>query len=151
MDTEYLFYEIVAEDFYKGIVEVVETRFDTSRYLKDDEIPLPIGKNKKVIGVIKYKLSWKIMTEFAALRDKMYAYGKIVKKWEENHSKSAKTCVVAKSHNFDDYKTCLFDSETIHKEQMLFENKKHEVYTVNRHKIALDKYDDKRLVQAEWY
>lgn len=75
MDTEYLFYEIVAEDFYKGIVEDVETRFDTSRYLKDDEIPLPIGKNKKVIGVIKYKLSWKIMTEFAALRDKMYAYG----------------------------------------------------------------------------
>lgn len=47
MDTEYLFYEIVAEDFYKGIAEDVETRFDTSRYLKDDEIPLPIGINKK--------------------------------------------------------------------------------------------------------
>ena len=32
---------------------------------------------------------------------------------------------------FDDYKTCLFDDKTICRGQMLFENKKHEVYTVN--------------------
>ena len=32
--------------------------------------------------------------------------------------------------------------------QMLFENKKHEVYTVNKHKIALNRDDDNRLVQA---
>ena len=31
---------------------------------------------------------------------------------------------------------------------MLFENKRHEVYTVNNHKIALNRDDDKRLVQA---
>ena len=32
---------------------------------------------------------------------------------------------------------------------MLFENKKHEVYMVNKHKIALNREDDKRLVQAD--
>ena len=32
---------------------------------------------------------------------------------------------------------------------MLFEKKKHEVYTVNKHKIALNKDGDKRLVQAD--
>ena len=32
---------------------------------------------------------------------------------------------------------------------MLFENKKHDVYTVNKHKIALNRNDDKRLVQAD--
>ena len=32
---------------------------------------------------------------------------------------------------------------------MLFENKKHEVYTVNKHKIALNKSDDKRIVQVD--
>ena len=32
---------------------------------------------------------------------------------------------------------------------MLFENKKHEVYTVNKHMIALNRDDDKRLVQAD--
>ena len=31
---------------------------------------------------------------------------------------------------------------------MLFENKKHELYTVNKHKIALNRDDDKRIVQA---
>ena len=33
-------------------------------------------------------------------------------------------------------------------EQMLFENKKHEVYTVNKHKIALNRDGDKRIVQT---
>ena len=32
---------------------------------------------------------------------------------------------------------------------MLFQNKKHEVYTVNKYKIALNRDDDKRLVQAD--
>ena len=32
---------------------------------------------------------------------------------------------------------------------MLFENKKHEIYTVNKHKIALNKDDDKRIVQPD--
>ena len=32
---------------------------------------------------------------------------------------------------------------------MLFENKKQEVYTVNKYKIALNRDDDKRLVQAD--
>ena len=32
---------------------------------------------------------------------------------------------------------------------MLFENKKHETYTVNKHKIVLNRDDDKRLVQAD--
>ena len=32
---------------------------------------------------------------------------------------------------------------------MLFENKKHEVYTVNKYKIALNRDGDKRIVQAD--
>ena len=32
---------------------------------------------------------------------------------------------------------------------MLFEDKKHEVHTVNKHKIALSRDDDKRLVQVD--
>ena len=48
-----------------------------------------------------------------------------------------------------DYKTCLLDGETIYREQMLFGNKKHEVYMVNKRKIVLNKDEDKRLVQAD--
>ena len=63
--------------------------------------------------------------------------------------KSTKKCIVSEGLTFDDYKICLFDCITVYIEQMLFENKKHEVYTVNNHKIALNKNDDKRIVQVD--
>ena len=54
MDTDSLVYDIKTEDFYKDIAEDVETGFDTSGYEPDR--PLPIGKNKKVIGLMKDEL-----------------------------------------------------------------------------------------------
>ena len=89
------------------------------------------------------------MIEFVALRAKMYAYRKIDKEVEEKHCKGTKKCVVSEGLTFDDCKACLFDGETIYREQMLFENKKHEVYMVNKHKITLNRDDDKRIVQAD--
>ena len=52
-DTDSFIINIIAEDFYKDIANNVEKWFDTSNYDKNDEIPLPIGKNKKVIGLLK--------------------------------------------------------------------------------------------------
>ena len=150
IDTDSFVYEIETEDFYRDIAKDVETRFDTSGYSKDKNRPLPIGKNKKVVGVMKDELGGKIMIEIVALRTKIYAYNrKIDKKVEDKCCKGTKKCVVVEGLTFDDYKTCLFDDETIHREQMLFENKKHEVYTVNKHKVALNRDDDKRLAQAD--
>ena len=68
MDTDSLVYDIKTENFYKDIVEDVETRFDTSGYVPGR--PLPIEKNKKVIGLMKDELSGKIMKEFIGLRPK---------------------------------------------------------------------------------
>ena len=133
MDTDGFVYEIETEDFYRDIANDVEKRFDTSGYSKDDNRLLPIGKNKK---------------KFVALRAKMYAYRKIDKEVEEKCCKDTKKCVVSEGLTFDDYKTCLFDGKTVYREQMLSENKKHEVYTVSKHKIALNRGDDKRVVQA---
>ena len=42
--------------------------------IKKNERPLPIGKNKKVIGLSKNELGGKIMTEFTVLSEKAYAY-----------------------------------------------------------------------------
>ena len=57
--------------------------------------------------------------------------------------------MVSEGLTFDDYKTCLLDGETIYREQTLFENKKHDVDTANKHNIALNRDDNKRLVQAD--
>ena len=130
MNTDSFAYKIESEDFYRNIAKDVEKRFDMNQYSKDDKRPLPIGKNKKVIGMMKDELNRKIMTEFVALRAKMYAYRKIDKEVEEKCCKGTKKCVVSEGLTFDDCKTCLFDGKTIYRGQMLFENEKHEVYAV---------------------
>ena len=53
MDTVRFIIYIKADDIYKNIPEDLETRFDTSTY----ERPLPKGKNKKAIGLMKDKLN----------------------------------------------------------------------------------------------
>ena len=76
MDTDSLVYHIKTEDFCKDIAKDVKTRFVTSGYSEKDAGPLPIGLNKKVIGLMKDELGGKIMTEFVAIRSKLYAYKK---------------------------------------------------------------------------
>ena len=49
-----------------------EIRFDTLSYKLYRSLPL--GKNKKVIGLIKDELGERITKEFVALRPKMYSY-----------------------------------------------------------------------------
>ena len=70
MYTDSFIMHITTEDFYIDIADDVEQRFDTSNYECDR--PLPSGKNKKVIGLMKDELGGKIMTEFVALGPKAY-------------------------------------------------------------------------------
>ena len=57
MDTDSFVMYIKTEDFYKDIADDVDRWFDTSNYDKDDNRPLPMGKNKKVIGKFKDELT----------------------------------------------------------------------------------------------
>ena len=68
MDTDSFIMNIKTNDFYKDIANDVENRFDTSNY--EVNRPLPTGKNKKVIGLMKDELGGKIITEFVTLRPK---------------------------------------------------------------------------------
>ena len=74
MDTDGFIIYIKTEDFYKDIANDVDKCFDTSNYDKNDNRPLPVGKNKKVIGMFKDELGGKIMSKFCALRAKTYSY-----------------------------------------------------------------------------
>ena len=154
MDMDSFIMNIKTNDFYKDISNDVENRFDTSNYeVNTSETsalarrPLPTGKNKKVIGLMKDELGGTIITEFATLRPKTYSFltddGK-----EDKKAKGTKECVIKKKIKFNDYKKCLFSDELILKSQQRFISKKHDVYTENVNKIALSNNDDKRIVSS---
>ena len=133
MDTDSFVMHIKTNDFYKDIASDVENRFDTSNF--EINRPLPTGKNKKVIVLMKDELGGKIITEFVTLRPKTYSFltddGK-----EDKKTKGTKKCIIKKMIKFNDYKKCL----------LRFISNKHDVYTENINKIALSNNDDKRIV-----
>ena len=90
--------------FYKDIANDVEKRSDTSNY--EVNRPLPIGKNKKVIGLMKDELGGKTITEFVTLRPKTYSYLTDDDK-EDKKAKGTKKCVIKRMIICNDYKNCL--------------------------------------------
>ena len=55
-DTDSFIIHIITEDFFEDISNGVEVWQDTSNYDENGKRPLPIGKNKKVIGLFKHEL-----------------------------------------------------------------------------------------------
>ena len=145
MDTDSFIMNIKTNDFYKDIFDDVDNRFDTSNY--ELKRPLPIGKNKKVIGVMEDELGGEIITEFVTVRPETYSYLTDDSK-EDKKAKGTKKCVIKKIIKFNDYKKCLLNDEVILKSQQRFISTKHDVYTENVNKIALSNNDDKRIVSS---
>ena len=145
MDTDSFIMNVKTNDFYKDISDDVDNRFHTSNY--EVKRPLPIGKNKKVIGLMKDELGGEIITEFVTLRPKTYSYLTDDSK-EDKKAKGTKKCVIKKMIKFDDYKKCLLNDTVILKSQQIFISNKHDVYTKNVNKIALSNNDDKRIVSS---
>ena len=100
MNTNGFVIRIKTEDFYEDIVNDVEKWFDASNYEEDVKRPLPIGKNKKVIGLFKDESGGKIVIEFVRLRAKTWACLRMIK------AKGAKKCVIKRELMFQNYKDC---------------------------------------------
>ena len=137
MDMDSLIYNIKTEDFYADIADDVPARFNTSEYDKKDTRPLTIGKNKKVIGLMKNELGGKIMTEFIALRPKLYSYKKLDGE-EDKEFKGIKKCAVKKTLMLEDYKNCLLNLKDVCRSQLMFRSINHEVHTIEVNKVALN-------------
>ena len=146
MDTDSFVINIETKDFYKDIAMDVKERFDTSNCIYDR--PLPIGVNKKVVGLMKDELGGGIITEFVALRPKGYSY-KTNDNIELKKTKGTKQCVVKKMLKFNDYKNCLFANGKVLRSQQRFKSENHAVYTENINKIALSCDDDKKIVAKD--
>ena len=134
MDTDSLIMHIKTEDFYKDIANDVEKKYDTSNYAC--ERLLPIGKNKKVIGLMKDELGGKIMKEFVGLKPKCYANlmgdNKVDKKAKGTKKHVIKRCIM-----FENYDECLKEKKKTLRFQQRFKSDGHNVYTEEINKIAL--------------
>ena len=148
MDTDSYVMYIKTDDFYKDISNDVDKWFDTSNFSKNDDRPLEIGKNKKVLRKFKDKLVGKIMVEFCALRAKAYAY-KLDDDTENKKAKGAKKCIVKREITFNNYVDSLFKNDVLLKSQHRFRSDHHVVYTEEVNKIALSSNDDKRIQTSD--
>ena len=146
MDTDSLVYDIKTKDCYEDIADDVPARFDTSGFCPNR--PLPVVLNKKVIGLKKDELGGKIVTDFVALRPKLYSYKKLDGS-EDKKCKGIKKCIVKKTSTFEDYKACLFSDSTEYRSQLMFRSAKHEVHTIEVNKVALNRDDDKRTSRKD--
>ena len=129
---------IKIENFYEDISNDVEKRFDTSNY--KIKRPLPIGKNKKVIGLVRDELRVKIATEFEAVRPKTFSYlvddGNSDKK-----AKKTKKCVIKLRLTFTDYKDCLINMKSYWNDNKDLKVR-HILYTQEINSLVLSSNDD---------
>ena len=152
-DTDSFIMHIKTDDFYKDISADVDKWFDTSNFNKNDNRPLAIGKNKKVLGKFKDELGGKIMTKFCGLRVKTYSF--VIDEYanddyEKNNivnkkAKRTKKCVIKREILFNNYIDSLFKNEVLLRSQHRFRSDHHKVYTEEVNKIALSSNYDKRI------
>jgi hypothetical protein len=146
-DTDSLCYHIRNKDPYEFMKNNKES-FDLSDYPKDH--PLYDIMNKKVIGIFKDDCSGKIITEFAGLRSKLYAF-----LTDENYHFDHKKCkgckkgVVDKMLNFDNYKKTLFERVPENIKQNVFRSYKQKIYTEEITKVALSCFDNKCYIKDD--
>ena len=152
-DTDSFIMHIKTEDFYKDISADIDRWFDTSNFDKNDNRPLKIGKNKKVLGKVKDEISGKIVTRFCGLRAKTYTF--LIDEYtnddyEKNNivnkkAKGTKKCVNKKKILFNNYVDSLFKNEVMLRSQHRFRSDHHRLYTEEVNKIALSSNDDNRI------
>ena len=111
-----LIIHIITEYVFEDISNYVEIWYDTSNYDENDKISLPIGKNKKVIGLFKDELGGRIMKEFCARSAKTYSY-LMDDDSETKKAKGTKKCVIKREIIFENYTDCLFNDKIILKSQ----------------------------------
>ena len=74
MDTDSFLFILKPKIFMKKLLMMLKNGLTHLTITKNDKRPLPIGKNKKVIGLFKGELGGRIIKEFVALRAKTYTY-----------------------------------------------------------------------------
>lgn len=135
--SEITIYDIFKRDVYE--------HFDTSDYPENNVFGMP-RVNKKILGKFTDELKGKIMSEFIALRPKMYAYkvDNQTKKRLKGVSESAVRYIT-----FEDYLETLMEKSQMYASFNNIRSVNHTLYSTRVTKLALDSNDDKRYILAD--
>lgn len=142
-DTDSFVYDIKTENFYDFMKRRSEL-FDTSDYASDNCHKIEL-KHKKVPGLMKDEVCGKCMTEFVGIRSKMYSI-RINGIDKVKKAKGVKKNVINKKIHFLDYYNCMKDHCIITEKQNTILSKLHNVFSIERSKIVLNPFDDKRFI-----
>ena len=138
-DTDSFIYKIWHEN-YQNIMKELLDLFDFSNL--DSTHPLCNNNNHKVMGKFKDEAAGKKIKEFIALRPKMYSIlfdsGEVMKRVKGVH----RTSVNSMFHS--EFKDVLLNSKQTYALYNTIRSFKHQVYTVEEHKLALSPFEDKR-------
>ena len=151
-DTDSLVLEIETEDFFADIAADVPEWFDTNDFSPKHPAVLNgmpiVPKNKKKIGLMKDECGGVIMTEFVALKPKLYSFLTEVDEEirEKQKAKGVKKCMIKKSLRHANFVKCLMTKESQMRKQSFFRSRDHHLFTENMTKIALSAMDDKRII-----
>jgi hypothetical protein len=145
-DTDSLVYEIRTGDFFADIAGDVDARFDTSNFPKGGHSSgIPVGRNKKVIGLMKSETGSEIITEYAGLRAKLYAI-EMLDGSAEKKAKGVKKSAVKSNITFEDYVNCVRTMEPKSVTMNVIRSRMHTIHTERVTKVALSGNDDKRVI-----
>ena len=125
VDADSFIVYIKTDDTYNDIAEDVETRFDNSNYELDR--PLPKGKNRNVVGLMKDESGGKFIINFFRLRAKTYSH-LIVDSSEDKKAKGAKVCVIKRKLKSERHKNFFDVTQLENKTNHLEKNKIDIVY-----------------------
>ena len=142
MDTDCFFLEFRGHDIYE-IIKRNYDKFDTYDYPENNVYKIK-RLNNKVLGLMKDEAKGSIIVKFCGLRSKMYAWK--IKSKIKKICKGIKNYVVQNKISFEDYESCLFNSEIVKCTQNSIRSKLHQVYSVKETKVSLNPFDEKRYI-----
>lgn len=142
-DTDSLIYKIRCFNIYETMKQNID-RFDTSDYKIDNQYNMP-RLHGKMLGKMKDENFGAVMTEFVGLCSKMYAT-RVENIDSVKRAKGVQNNIVKTRIDFNDYYNCLVDHKILSFEQSSFRVKHQEMFTIKQQKVALNYFDDKRVL-----
>eukprot|EP00438_Fugacium_kawagutii_P030269 Skav219081 [mRNA] locus=scaffold1777:108894:110345:+ [translate_table: standard] len=140
-DTDSYVIQTFTEDIYEDWMDIKDY-MDFSGY--DKNHICYDATNKKVLGKFKDEMDGKIITNFIALRPKMYCLKLYNEKKTEKKAKGVPKLKVKRDLDMKDYEATLHDHIPKNVNFNAIRSKNHQIYSINQSKVGLTSYDNKR-------